>query len=186
MPSPAEPRWNYGDILDRLDAAFPEDAPALIHGDRTVRWGDFGRRTNNLARAFAEAGLAPGDKVALYLRNEPAYTETLAACFKARGVHVNVNFRYRDDELHYILENSDAAVVVFGAEFAGNMEHLRPRLPKLKALFQVGGQERAAGVRDYEETVEAGDGAPLGIERSADDLLFIYTGGTTGMPKGVM
>ncbi|MGI9589797.1 MAG: AMP-binding protein, partial [Myxococcota bacterium] len=183
---PARPCWNYGDILERLEAGFPADAPALIHGDRTIRWGELGRRTNNLARALAAAGVAPGDKVALYLRNEPAYTETLAACFKARGVHVNVNFRYRDDELHYILDNSDAAALVYGAEFREHVEALRPRLPGLRVALQVGGEKRPEGVLDYEETVEAGDGAPLGIERSPDDLLFIYTGGTTGMPKGVM
>jgi len=183
---PSTPRWNYGDLLDGLDAGFTPDAPALIHGDRTIRWGEFGRRTNNLARALAEAGVAPGDKVAVYMRNEPAYAESLAACFKGRGVHVNVNFRYLDDELHYILDNSDAAALIYGAEFREHIESLRPRLPGLRALVQVGGEKRPEGVFDYEETVTSGDGEPLGIERSPDDLLFIYTGGTTGMPKGVM
>jgi fatty-acyl-CoA synthase len=182
----SSPRWNYGDILDGLDAGFPPDAPALIHGERTITWGELGPRTNNLARTLALNGVEPGAKVALYMRNEPAYAETLAACFKARGVHVNVNFRYTDDELHYILDNSDAVALVYGEEFRPHVEHLRPRLPALKALIQVGGEKRPEGVLDYEEVVTGGDGAPLGIERSPDDLLFIYTGGTTGMPKGVM
>jgi fatty-acyl-CoA synthase len=180
------PRWNYGDILDGLDAGFPADAPALIQGERTICWGELGRRTNNLARALLEAGLEPGDKVALYLRNEPAYVEGLAACFKMRGVHVNVNFRYLDDELHYILDNSDAAALIYGEEFRANVESLRPRLPGLKALIQAGGEKRPEGVLDYEETVTTGDGSALAIERSPEDLVFIYTGGTTGMPKGVM
>jgi len=178
--------WNYGDIMERLDAAFPEEAPALIHGDRTIRWGDFARRSNNLARRLLELGAQPGDKVAFYMRNSPAYTETLVACFKARLVHVNVNFRYQDDELHYIFDNSDAAVIVYGAEFREHVAHLVPRLDKVKALIEIGGEARADGVLDYEETVSHGDGAPLGLRRSPDDLLFIYTGGTTGMPKGVM
>ncbi len=184
--TPSTPVWNYGDILDGVDAVQPADAPALIHGDRTIRWADFARRTNNLARRMGELGAQPGDKVAFYMRNAPAYMETLVACFKARLVHVNVNFRYQDDELLYIFDNSDAAIVVYGAEFRPHIEHLAPRLDKVKALIQVDGDGRPDGVFDFEEIVEEGDGAPLGIERSADDLLFIYTGGTTGMPKGVM
>ena len=180
------PRWNYGDILDGLDAGFSPEAPALIHGDRTILWGEFGRRTNNLARALSESGVEPGDKLALYMRNEPAYVEGLAACFKGRFVHVNVNFRYQDDELHYLLENSDATAVIYAEEFREHIESLRPRLPGLKALVQVGGEKRPDGVLDYEETVKSGDGTPLTIQRSPDDLLFIYTGGTTGRPKGVM
>ena len=180
------PRWNYGDILDGLDAGFSPEAPALIQGDRTILWGEFGRRTNNLARALSESGVEPGDKLALYMRNEPAYVEGLAACFKGRFVHVNVNFRYQDDELHYLLENSDATAVIYAEEFREHIESLRPRLPGLKALVQVGGEKRPDGVLDYEETVTSGDGTPLTIQRSPDDLLFIYTGGTTGRPKGVM
>jgi fatty-acyl-CoA synthase len=185
-PDDRSPAWNYGDIMDGLDAVFPADAPALIHGDRTIAWADFAHRTNNLARRIGELGAQPGDKVAFYMRNVPAYTETLVACFKGRFVHVNVNFRYTDDELHYIFDNSDAAVVVYGAEFREHIESLADRLHKVKAFIQVDGDARPDGVLDYEEVVGTGNGEPLGIERSPDDLLFIYTGGTTGMPKGVM
>ncbi|MGH0038217.1 MAG: acyl-CoA synthetase [Myxococcota bacterium] len=180
------PLWNYGDLMDRIDAVMPADAPALVHGDRSITWGDFARRTNNLARRLGELGAQPGDKVAFYMRNVPAYTETLVACFKGRFVHVNVNFRYTDDELHYIFDNSDAAVVVYGAEFRDHIQSLAGRLDKVKAFVQVDGEGRPEGVFDYEEIVGEGAGEPLGIERSPDDLLFIYTGGTTGMPKGVM
>ncbi len=132
-------------------------------------------------------GLAPGDKVALYLRNVPEYVEAVAACFKARLVHVNVNYRYLDEELRYLFDNSDSAVVVFAAEFGDAIERLRPGLPKLRALVQVGeGDGRARGVEAYEALAGAGDGSRLDLARSPDDLLFLYTGGTTGMPKGVM
>jgi acyl-CoA synthetase (AMP-forming)/AMP-acid ligase II len=177
--------WNYGDILDALDAAFPGDAPALIHGGRVRPWRDFARRSNNLAAALRARGAAPGTKVAFYLRNRPQYVEALAACFKARLVHVNVNFRYQDDELEYILQNSDAEVAVFASEFHDRVERLRGRLPRLRTWVQVDG-EPLEFAEPYEGLAEAGSGAPLGIERSPDDLLFIYTGGTTGLPKAVM
>ena len=177
--------WNFGDLLEALDGRFPGDAPAVIHGAQTVSWRDFGRRSNALAAVLRDAGVGPGDKVAFYMRNRPAYMETLAACFKGRLVHVNVNYRYLDDELLYILDNSDAAAVVFSDEFAERVAHVRGRLPKVRAFLQVGGTP-APFAESYEAAIAAQDGRPLGIARSEDDLLFIYTGGTTGMPKGVM
>ncbi|MFI5315916.1 MAG: acyl-CoA synthetase [Myxococcota bacterium] len=178
------PNWNFGDILDALDASFPGDAPALIHGERTTPWRELGRRSNNLAAALRARGAEPGDKIAFYLRNRPEYVEALAACFKARLVPVNVNYRYLDDELWYILDNSDAKVVLFDAEFADRVEGLRKRLPRVAAWVEVGD---GAGLGEpYEKLATTGSGQPLGIRRSGDDLLFLYTGGTTGMPKGVM
>jgi len=178
--------WNFGDLLDGCERVLPGDAPALIHGARRVSWAEYGRHSNAVARGFRERGGQSGDKVGLYLRNDPAYMETLGACFKSRLVHVNVNYRYLDDELHYILDNSDAKFVVFDAEFAERVDHVRGRLPKVEAWLQVGGEALAPFAESYAEWSEAGDGAPLEIARSEDDLLFIYTGGTTGMPKGVM
>jgi len=178
---------NFGDILDAIMEAVPGDAPALVHGDRVITWAETDRRSNNLARALLARGIEYGDKVAFYLHNCPEYTETLAACFKGRLAHVNVNFRYQEEELHYIFDNSDATVVVYGSEFAEQITALKPQLDKVKVFVEVAS---GAPVRNealsYEDLVAEGDGSPLGIERSPDDLLFLYTGGTTGMPKGVM
>ena len=153
------PNWNFGDILDGLDASFPGDAPALIHADRVTTWRDIGRRSNNLARAFAARGAVPGDKVAFYLRNRPEYSEALAACFKARLVQVNVNYRYLDEELWYILDNSDAKIVLFDAEFADRVAHLRPRLPRVAAWIQVG--DGPPSGEAYEALAEGGDGRAI-------------------------
>jgi acyl-CoA synthetase (AMP-forming)/AMP-acid ligase II len=114
--------WNFGDILDGVSAVIPPDAPALIHGDRVIRWGQATARSNNLAKALVKRGAVPGDKVAFYMHNRPEYTETLAACFKARLVHVNVNYRYTPEEVLYIFDNSDAQTVVYGQEFRANIE----------------------------------------------------------------
>ena len=153
-----------------------------------LSWADFTRRTNNLARSFLNEGAATGDKVAFYMRNGPAYSETLGACFKGRLTHVNVNYRYVDDELWYILDNSDAKIVVYDREFAGHIRALKERLPTVARWIEVGddAEVQAPFAEDYESIAEHGDGRPLGIERSGGDLLFLYTGGTTGMPKGVM
>ena len=179
--------WNFGDILDGLAEVVPGDSPALIHGDSTTSWSEFDRRSNNLARQFQARGAQPGDKVAFYMRNRPAYVEGLAACFKARLVHVNVNFRYLDDELHYIFDDSDAKLALFEAEFGDRVEKLRQRLPKLTHWIQVDeGLPAPPFAEAYANLVAEGQGERLELERSPDDLLLLYTGGTTGMPKGVM
>ncbi len=179
--------WNYGDILDAIDTVAPADRPAFIHGDRVIPWGAFRQRSNNLARALLAGGAAPGDKVAFYLRNCPEYSEGIAAAFKARLTHVNVNYRYVDHELIYLLDNSDATVVIYGAEFAERVRQIRPELPGVTQWIEVDdGHPGTRGATRYDDLVATGDGAPLGLQRSPDDLLLLYTGGTTGMPKGVM
>lgn len=177
--------WNFGDVLDAIEGVVPPDAPALIQGERRIDWREFSRASNNLARALLARGARPGDKVAFYMRNRPEYLIALAACLKARLVHVNVNYRYVDDELHYILDNSDSVACIFGAEFAAQAARLAPRLPRLRQWIQAGGA--AADFADSAEALMArGSGEPLALERSPQDLLFVYTGGTTGLPKGVM
>ena len=179
--------WNFGDILDSISAVLPQEAPALIHGDRVITWAETTRRSNNLGRALIARGARPGDKVAFYMRNRPEYVETMAACFKSRLVHVNINYRYKADEVFYIFNDSDAQTVVYGSEFRDIIVELKDRLTKVATFIEVNEDGSAAPfAENYEKIVTGGDGAPLGLERSPDDLLFIYTGGTTGMPKGVM
>lgn len=176
--------WSFGRVLSAVASAVPPDEPALIHGERVINWGDFERRTNALAQAFIAAGAQPGDKLAHLLRNSPAYLETTVAGMKARLVHVNVNYRYTGEELHYILDNSDSAVVVFDGEFAEVLDGIRDRLPLVKLWVQVGGENADFAV-DY-EAIAAGNAASPALDHQPSDMMFIYTGGTTGMPKGVM
>ena len=179
--------WNFGDILDAISPVMPADAPALVHGARTITWAETTSRSNNLARALIAGGAKPGDKVAFYMRNRPEYTETLAACFKARLTHVNVNYRYKPDEVFYIFDNSDAQTVVYGSEFRDTIAEIRPRLSKVGTFVEVDeAGEAAPFAKPYEELATTGDGSKLDIQRSPEDEFFIYTGGTTGMPKGVI
>lgn len=180
--------WNYANLWESVAAATP-DRPALIHGERVIGWGEFDARANGLARGLVEAGLTHQSKVAAYLYNAPEYIETYFAAFKAGLVPFNTNYRYSGDELVYLFDNADAEAVVFHASFAETAASVRERLPKVKVWVAVA--EEGHPVPDWAvsyDALVAGDGsafqAPWG--RSADDLLFMYTGGTTGMPKGVM
>jgi len=178
--------WNLGDILDAIEPAMPHDAPALIHGDRIVTWPEMSSRSNNIARALRQH-VKSGAKVAFYMRNRPEYGELMAACFKGRLTHVNINYRYRPEEVFYIFDDSDSEVIVYSSEFRDCILELKDRLTKVHTFVEIGDpSEIAPFARAYETLAGEGDGSALGIERSPDDLLFIYTGGTTGMPKGVM
>lgn len=178
--------WNFGDILDGI-APVLADAPALIHGDRVITWRETTRRSNNLGRALMERGAKPNDKVAFYMRNRPEYIETMAACFKSRLIHVNINYRYKPNEVFYIFDDSDAQAVVYGSEFRDTITELRGRLTKARTFVEVSSDGSTAPFAEaYETLVASGDGSPLDVRRTDDEQIFLYTGGTTGMPKGVI
>ena len=175
-------QWSYGDILEAVEKITPEDQPALIHGNRVTNWGSFVHRTNNLARNLLASGVEPGEKIAFYMRNCPEYSEGIAAGFKAGLTHVNVNYRYIEQELIYLLDNSDATVVIYNSEFQHYVDEIKNQLLGVKLWLVVDDGKTSA----YENMANNGDGSSPNIKHSPDDLLFLYTGGTTGMPKGVM
>ncbi|HZZ87156.1 MAG TPA: AMP-binding protein, partial [Caulobacteraceae bacterium] len=182
------PVFNFANVWEPIAAAIP-DRPAQIKGPREVSWGEWDRRANALARRFLDLGLRQQSKVAAYLYNCPEYLETYYAAFKAGLAPVNTNYRYVADELIYLFDNADAEAVVFHASFAPTVDEIRGRLPKVKAWIAVAepGHPVPPFAEDYDAIVAANEGrveAPWG--RTNDDLLILYTGGTTGMPKGVM
>jgi 3-oxocholest-4-en-26-oate---CoA ligase len=177
--------WNFATCWEAIADARPE-APALIHGGRRVTWARFEERSARLARAFADLGLGPDAKVASYLYNCPEYLEGTFATWKLRAVPVNVNYRYLEEELLYLLENSDAEVLLFHGALGEQVAKVRDRAPKLRAVVQVDdGSPLLDAAIAYEDLV-AGNERAERIARSGDDLYILYTGGTTGMPKGVM
>lgn len=179
--------WNFGDILDAIEPVLPQEAPAYLHGERVITIGEARQATNNMARALIARGAQPGDKIAIYMRNRPEYLMALAAGFKSRMTHVNVNYRYTPEEVWYIFDNSDAQTVVYASEFRDAVTQIRPRLPKVKTWVEVSTDGKVASFAErFEALSEEGNGGPVDIQRSGDDQFFIYTGGTTGMPKGVM
>ncbi len=163
------------------------DRPALIHGDTVRSWAEVDDRAARLASAFRAAGLTVQSKVAFYLYNGSEYLEAELAALKARAVPVNVNYRYLDAELVYLIDNSDAEALVFHSSLADRVERVTPQLRQVKLFVQVPDDdtELLDTAVDYESLIAANEPMQR-IERSPDDLFLLYTGGTTGMPKGVM
>lgn len=180
-------QWNLADIFETVADSLP-DKPAQIQGERTLTWQQFDARANALAANFLEAGLSHQAKVAAYLRNGPEYMETYLAAFKASLVPVNTNYRYGANEIKYLWDNADAEAVVFHASYTATIEQIKDDLPKVKHWCVVAdGTALPDWAVLYEPIVEAGAGrVKMPWSRSGDDLLLLYTGGTTGMPKGVM
>ena len=180
------PVWNLADCLDRI-AAIRSDEEALVQGDRHISWRQVERRARNLAAWMLEQGATHQGKVAIYTYNHPAYMEAVYAAFKAALVPVNVNYRYREEELRYLLDNADAEIVVVHEDFIDLLAKVQDALPQLKGVLVVttGTRELPRGASDYETVAETDRPAPR-VPRSGDDMMFLYTGGTTGMPKGVM
>ncbi len=182
------PGWNYAEIWERVAARIP-DAPAQRQGDVTYTWRQFDERANGVARQLLDGGAEEQDKVAQYLHNAPAYMESMFAAWKAGLVPVNTNYRYADDELVYLWDNADAVAVVFHGCFVANIERIRDRVPKVRTWLWV--DDGSGSCPDwairYETVASSHPGrvqAPWG--RDGDHLYMLYTGGTTGMPKGVM
>ena len=180
--------WNFADIWEVVADELP-DAPCLIHGDVHRTWREVDQRADGLAQRLLDAGLERQQAFAQYLYNGPEYLESMYAAFKGAFAPVNTNYRYTADELLYLWDNADAGAVVFHGTFAPTIEPIRERLPKVKVWLWVddGSHPCPDWAEDYEQVATSGAGrvAPA-WGRSGDDLNFLYTGGTTGMPKGVM
>jgi fatty-acyl-CoA synthase len=181
--------WHYGDLWD-IAADVRGGQPALIHGDDRRSWASFRGRSARMADSLVSGGAAHGDRIALYLRNRPEYLEGVYATFQAGLTAVNTNHRYRHDELAYLWNNADAVAVVFQGEFTDTVAPLRDRVPTVQRWLWVDDdtEECPTWAEPYEEVAGSGDGGPFVAHwgRSGDDIVMIYTGGTTGMPKGVM
>ncbi len=180
--------WNFADVYEAIAQRVP-DRPCQIHGDRVVTWAEFDRRADALAADYVDAGLGHQSKVACYLYNGVEYLEALVAAFKAAMVPVNTNYRYGSAEITYLFDNADAEAVVFHACFTELLEGIRADLPKVKRWYVVADHtgEGPDWATRYEDVVSSGRSRPeVPWGRSGDDLLLLYTGGTTGMPKGVM
>ncbi|MEL5957793.1 acyl-CoA synthetase [Streptomyces sp. CLV115] len=187
--------YNLADLFESVVDAVPE-REALVYLDhpgtgaeRRLTYAELDAAANRLAHHLIEAGITPGEHLGLHLYNGVEYLQTVLACLKARVVPVNVNYRYVEEELIYLYRDADLAALVFDAEFDERVAAAAPKAPGLRHLVRVGAPE--AGVRGPDAVAftdaEAAGSAERGFPpRSADDQFIIYTGGTTGMPKGVM
>jgi fatty-acyl-CoA synthase len=178
--------WNYADVVETVATVHP-DAPAIRQGDREVRYGELLARADALGQGLAERGATLQDKVGVYLYNCPEYAEATMASLLARLVPVNTNYRYGDDELAYLWDNADCVAVVFHGTFTDRVDRVRARCPTVTTWVHVddGTTPCPEWAEPYEALCAPRDQRAVHA-RTGDDLLLLYTGGTTGMPKGVM
>src|SRR5262249_16042770 len=182
-------QYNLADLWEQVVATAPE-REALVCGERRLTYAEADERANRLAHHLADRGVGPGDHVALYLYNGTEYLEGMLAAFKLRAVPVNVNYRYVQEELRYLLPAAHPQAIAFPREFAPNLEAVRDALLRLESF--VAAEDGPEADRDpltaveYDEPLAAASPDRGFGERSPDDLYILYTGGTTGMPKGVM
>ncbi|MGJ3507630.1 acyl-CoA synthetase [Enemella sp. A6] len=186
---------NLANLYEAVAAAVPERI-ALVCRDEPRTFAELDQRANRVANYLISAGIKPGDHVGIHMLNSHAYVETLLGAFKARAVPININYRYTGAELSYLFNDADLKAVVVSGEFVGRDLEIIAETPQIK-LFLVTADEHASAadltapegvtIEDYEQAVGSADTtAPLVDERRSDDTLVIYTGGTTGMPKGVI
>ena len=162
------------------------DEDAIVTGTNRRTWAEYENRASRLAKAFIEAGLGPGSKIGMYLWNGNEYLETQFAGMKIRGMPININYRYLDDELLYLLDNSDAEALVFHTSLSDRVARVKDRAKGVRLWIEVDdGGDSLPGALAFEKVIEGHDPAAR-ITRDATDLYMFYTGGTTGMPKGVM
>jgi acyl-CoA synthetase (AMP-forming)/AMP-acid ligase II len=187
--------YNLADLFESVVAVVP-DREALVYIDhpgtgaeRRLTYAELDAAANRVARHLIDAGVRPGEHLGLHLYNGIEYLQTVLGCLKARIVPVNVNYRYVEEELVYLYRDADLVALVFDAEFTERVAGALPHTGRLRHLVRVGTppdgapQLSAVPFTDAETAASPERGFP---PRSADDLFIIYTGGTTGMPKGVM
>jgi acyl-CoA synthetase (AMP-forming)/AMP-acid ligase II len=178
--------WHFASIWEAIADAIP-DAPALACGEVRRSWRAFEERGARIASALERAGVGRGAKVGLYASNCNEYLEAQFGIFKASACPINVNYRYSEAELVYLLDNAEAEAVFFDARFAARVAAIRDQLPRVKLLVAIddgsdGALDEALG---FDALIAAN--APLPRRsQDEDDIYMLYTGGTTGMPKGVM
>ncbi|MFK0295941.1 acyl-CoA synthetase [Streptomyces sp. NPDC090442] len=189
--------YNLADLFESIVDTVP-DREALVYLDhpgtgaeRRLTYAELDRAANRLAHHLADRGIGPGDHVGLHLYNGVEYLQSAYACLKLRAVPVNVNYRYVEEELVYLYRDADLVALVFEAEFTDRVAGALPKAPKLRHLVRVGtppagAAEPAIAPVPLAEAEAAGSPARDFGPRSADDRIVIYTGGTTGMPKGVV
>jgi acyl-CoA synthetase (AMP-forming)/AMP-acid ligase II len=183
--------FNLADLFECVVDHAPERT-AVVCGDSRVTYAQLESRANRVAHALAALGVAAGDHVGLYLHDTVEHLEAMLGCYKARAVPVNVNHRYVDRELAYLFTDADLVAVVYEQENRTRFDTARADCPRLRVALEIGdgsapsaGPETRATV-DYETVLAAAPAVRDFGTRSADDRYILYTGGTTGLPKGVV
>ena len=177
---------DFASVWEMISDIIP-DNDALICGDEVVTWKDYDNKSSKIATALSNAGLKANSKAGLYLNNSNEYLIAQNAIFKIGGVPINVNYRYVAEELIYLLDNSDSEAVFYHACYSNRIKEIANSLPNIKAWIEIpdGTESHFPDALNYEQLLDSS--SPMDrIYRDPETIYMLYTGGTTGMPKGVM
>jgi acyl-CoA synthetase (AMP-forming)/AMP-acid ligase II len=180
--------FNIADLFESVADAIP-DRPAVVSGTTRLTFAELDARANRLAHALHERGVRAGDHVGLFLYNGSEFLEAMLAAFKVRAVPININYRYVEEELAYLCSNADLVALFVQTELLPRALSVRDRIPTLRTIVAVDDGStgaRQAGVLDYEPLLASSSHERRFEPRSGRDHYVIYTGGTTGMPRGVI
>ncbi len=182
--------FNFADLFELAVDKVP-DRLALVDARREVTYAELEERSNRLAHTLASLGVKAGDHVGILATNCIEWVESLLAIYKIRASAVNINFRYVEEELRYLFENSDVVACIYQREYGPLVAAARSAQPRLQHFVRIEWNDSTADDSaldpiEFEAAIAAGSPARDFPERSGDDIYILYTGGTTGMPKGVM
>ncbi|MFI6451412.1 acyl-CoA synthetase [Streptosporangium amethystogenes] len=177
--------FNHADLFEGIVDAVG-DRTAVICGDDRRTYAELDAEADRLAHYLLDRGVSAGQHVGIHLYNGIEYLVGMLAALKIRAVPINVNYRYVEAELLYLYQDSDIVALLFDVEFDSRVAATAPQAPRLRHLIAVGGASGVETAVPYREALAAGSPERGFPERSGDDVYIIYTGGTTGMPKGVM
>ena len=186
--------YNIADLFEHTVDVVP-DRTAVVDGDVRLSYRELDERANQIAHFLSSRGVVKDDHVGIYAENSHEWLETMLGCLKIRAVPININYRYVEDELTYLLGNAEIVACFFDAKYASRLAAVASTAPKLTTFVHIDDSsdepdsaESLAALSSiaYDEALATGSVDRDFEERSGDDLYVIYTGGTTGMPKGVM
>ena len=181
--------FNAADIFEGVVDRVP-DREAIVHGSTRLTYKELDARSNKAANALKKLGIKKGSHIGIYAFNCVEWLEIMLGAYKLCAIPININYRYVEEELKYLIDNADMEAIFYHKQFSNKLENIKSHLPLLKDFICIEDNSGEDDVIDksfnFEDLIANEDESRLDVDRSGDDKYILYTGGTTGMPKGVV